>query len=461
MTASFSAPAGVGALLKSFADNPRTRALAFFGAGGERGQTQREALIAFCVRVASAGLLYVTQVVLARWIGSFEYGVYVFVWTWVLVLGGLSPLGLSLVMMRLLPEYREKGEHALFRGLVRGGRMLVLAIATAVAVAGLIGLWLFGASLDDHYVLPAYLALVCVPLYALSDVQDGIGRGHGWIAAALVPPYILRPLLLLASMAVMYAAGFAMEAKSAAAGAIVATWTAALVQTFLINRRLRGEMTPGPRRYDFQRWLTTSLPLLIIGGSELVLQNTDVLVISRFMTPHDVGIYFAAAKTMSLIMFVHYSVGSAVAHRFAGLHARGDTDGLKAIVRDAVNWTFWPSLAGALLILALGKPLLSLFGAQFEDGYPVMFIIVVGLLFRAAMGPIEHLLNMLGEQRTCATVLVATTALNIVLNFALVPTFGLLGAATATSISLSAAAFLNTAAARRRLGIEAAIWRNL
>ena len=123
------------------------------------------------------------------------------------------------------------------------------------------------------------------------------------------------------------------------------------------------------------------------------------------MTPADVGIYFAAGKTMALIMFVHYAVGSAVAHKFAALNARGDKDGLRTFVKDAVNWTFWPSLASALVILALGKPLLSLFGPQFADGYPVMCILVIGFLFRSAMGPAEYLLNMLGEQELCAAVL--------------------------------------------------------
>ena len=178
-------------------------------------------------------------------------------------------------------------------------------------------------------------------------------------------------------------------------------------------------------------------------------------------TPAEVGIYFAAGKTMALIMFVHYAVGSAVAHKFAALNARGDKDGLRAFVKDAVNWTFWSSLAGALLILALGKPLLSLFGPQFNAGYPVMFILVVGLLFRSAMGPVEYLLNMLGEQARCATVLGAAAVLNIALNFALVPAFGLVGAATATAVSLVAAAVMNAIVVWHRLDISIPIWKNL
>jgi O-antigen/teichoic acid export membrane protein len=160
-------------------------------------------------------------------------------------------------------------------------------------------------------------------------------------------------------------------------------------------------------------------------------------------------------------MFVHYAVGSAVANRFAALGARGDKEALRTFVRDAVHWTFWPSLAAAVVLLALGMPLLWLFGPKFVSGYPVMLILGVGFLFRSSMGPAEFLLNMLGQQRLCATILATMAVMNVALNFALVPTFGLPGAATATSVSLVAAALMNYLAVSRRLGIDVAVWRNL
>ena len=58
----------------------------------------------FMVRVASALLALVSQVLLARWMGSFEFGIYIYVWTWVLMIGALSDLGLSSAAKRFIPE---------------------------------------------------------------------------------------------------------------------------------------------------------------------------------------------------------------------------------------------------------------------------------------------------------------------------------------------------------------------
>lgn len=427
----------------------------------DRSRLQREALLAFAVRVLSAGILYLSQIVLARWMGDYEYGVYVFVWTWILVLGGLSNLGLASAMIRLLPEYRETGELELLRGLLRDGRLLVFAAATMVAGLGLLALMLFGSFLAKPYVWPAYLALVCIPMITLSDAHDGIGRGGGWMMESLLPPYVLRPLFILAAMVALHVFGWRIGAETAMGAAVIATWSCVAIQYALLRRRISAELPAGPARPDRNLWLRISLPLLAITGSELLLQNSDVLIIGYFLTPDQGAIYFAAAKTMALVMFVHYAVGSAMAKRFSSLNARGDKEALRAFVRDAVHWTFWPSLAAALAILVLGKPLLWLFGPQFVAGYPVMFILVAGFLGRAAMGPSEFLLNMLGEQKACAAVIFSTAVINILLQFILVPRLGISGAALATATSLVIGALLNTLVARSRLGLDIAIWNNL
>src|SRR5258707_4664368 len=146
-------------------------------------------------------------------------------------------------------------------------------------------------------------------------------------------------------------------------------------------------------------------------------------------------------------------MSATTAHRFAEYHASGDRARLSAYVAHAIKWTFWPSLAATILLLAFGRPLLWLFGPQFVVGYDITFVAAIGLVVRSAIGPVERLLNMLGHQRICASAYALSFVMNVVLCVALVPRFGGHGAAAATSISLTFETVLLFWIVRRRLGM--------
>ena len=153
---------------------------------------------------------------------------------------------------------------------------------------------------------------------------------------------------------------------------------------------------------DRRPWLKTSLPTFLVDGFFILLTYVDVLVLQAFVGPADVAVYYAATKTLVLISFVYYAVSAAAAHRFSEYHVAGEKEKLARFVADTIRWTFWPSLALAIGLLAVGKPLLSLFGPGFAEGYPLIFVLVIGLVARAAIGPSERLLNMVGQQSACA-----------------------------------------------------------
>ena len=92
---------------------------------------QRLAGTVFLIRVASALLAYGSQVLFARWMGSFEFGIYVYVWTWVLLLGQSLDLGLATAAQRFIPEYRERSCSRSCAAMCRGSRWIALGIAIA------------------------------------------------------------------------------------------------------------------------------------------------------------------------------------------------------------------------------------------------------------------------------------------------------------------------------------------
>src|SRR5712671_5668618 len=99
--------------------------------------------------------------------GTFEFGIYVYVWTWVLLFGQAIDLGLGTAAQRFIPEYRGRGPVALLRGFVSGSRWVALTLAIVIAAVAAGCVKLIEHRLDDYTVIPLYLASLIIPAYAL------------------------------------------------------------------------------------------------------------------------------------------------------------------------------------------------------------------------------------------------------------------------------------------------------
>ena len=436
-------PTGVIARLRSM-----------LGGSSEASVTKRLAGTIFIIRVVSAALAYLSQILLARWMGGSDYGVYVYVWTWVLLLGSMMDFGVSASAQKIIPEYRTGSEHALLRGFLSGSRWMTFIVSAVISMllAGVVKL--LSPWIDASAIVPLYIGCITLPAFVVANTQDGIARSHDWMRLGLMPQFIVRQSLIIGITAGAFALGFNLRATAAMLASAAAVWIAMMGQMMVLNRRLRSHIEPGPKAYDFRGWLAISLPILLVEGFYLLLSYTDVLVLQQFRSSEEVGVYFAVVKTLALVSFIHYAMSATTAHRFAEYHAIGDRTRLSAYVAHAIKWTFWPSLAATILLLALGKPLLWLFGPQFVVGYDIMFVAAIGLVVRSAIGPVERLLNMLGHQHICALAYALAFVMNVTLCIALVPRFGGHGAATATLISLVFETVLLFWIVRWRLGLH-------
>jgi O-antigen/teichoic acid export membrane protein len=141
----------------------------------------------------------------------------------------------------------------------------------------------------------------------------------------LMPPYILSPLLLLGCMTAAHLFGLPTHASTAAGAAAAATWTAALLQMLLAKRRFHRRIASCTRRYDCKRWCKVAVPLIVITICDVALQNIDALVVSADLSPTEVGMYFAAAKTMGLILFINCAVAAPSQSHFSALKTRATT----------------------------------------------------------------------------------------------------------------------------------------
>ena len=144
--------------------------------------------------------------------GSFEFGIYVYVWTWVILIGDICDLGFASAAQRFVPEYTKRKAHELLRGFLFRSRWIAATGACLIAGTGALVIKLIEPYLANYLVLPLTIACVTLPFYTLMQIQDGIARSYNWIHLALLPPYIIRYVLMLAMIGAAWLLKFPTDA---------------------------------------------------------------------------------------------------------------------------------------------------------------------------------------------------------------------------------------------------------
>jgi O-antigen/teichoic acid export membrane protein len=407
------------------------------------------------IRLAGAVLAYVSTIFLARWLGSFEFGIYAYVWVVVLLFANALTLGYPSSMLRFVPDYLARAKWSRLRGLLRESFAIVAVSSIAGAALAALLLAAFAGRVEPYYVTPAFIGILCVPPAALLMHTELTARAFGWMQLAYAPAYIARPILVMAIVFALYASGLEPDAIAAVSALTAAGMIAAAGQGLVVRRAIaRAVPAARPARHT-RHWAAISGSFILIDGSRQILENADVILVGQLLDPSAVAAYYAAARTGGLIAFIYFAVVAMAAPRFAKMHASGSRADMQSFVSGIIHLMFWPSALAAAGLALLGPAILSLFGAGFGEGYPVLLIVLAGLLVRAATGPVEYMLAMTGHHRDTVRVYGICAAASIALNFLMVPLLGVTGAALSAYGAIAGANVWLAGLVKKRLGLVA------
>lgn len=416
-------------------------------------RTKRGAVFGIVARVINAGLLFLTQILLARVLGAAEFGVVALATTWATTLGSLGSLGLSMTPQRFQPDYVARGQLGLLHGLYRFAHVVPALGALGLAVIAVCGLWVAGQDIDPAVRIGVLIGLVALPALATMDVVEGFALANEWSDLAYGLTFVIRPLLLPLLAIAAFLGGADPSSTTVLIAFTLAAWIAAAALVYLVAKRFRARHAAAEPTYETRRWFGIAMPTLLTDVTFVAMGSIDILVMSIFASNADTGIYAAAAKIVGVVAFVHFGLSYASAHHYAALRdSADDPDALRRFAIATARWTFWPSLTVAAAVALLGVPLLALFGKDFTGGAVVMPILLTALVARAFIGPSEQLLVMTDHARTVTKIYAAAAIGNLMLAVALTPFLGALGVAIAQTAAGLGATLATAISVRAAVG---------
>lgn len=391
----------------------------------------------FVIQILGTALSFVLAILMTRYMGAYEYGLYAYALSWMTLLVVPSMLGFSNALLRFVSQYIVNNDMQHLKGILQRSRQLTLLSSFVLFFIGLIVVYFIREKLGEDLFIIFILMFCLVPFTVYQEWQQSFLRALRLVWQSQLPTQVIRPVLLAVAVYAIFLTKGKVNGVHVIGITILVTIIILIVHWVFLSIATNREMKISQPVFDTRRWLSVSLSLLLISGINIILSQTDMIIIGILLGPSSAGIYATALKTSSFIVFTLNAVNTIAAPLIASLYAENKIEELQRMITTATKWTFWTSFPICIALMLKGDIILSIFGAEFVSARWVLAILAFGQLVNASCGSVGYLMTMTGHQNDSIKILCISALLNIVLNYLLIPHFNIEGAAISTSVSMS------------------------
>jgi O-antigen/teichoic acid export membrane protein len=408
---------------------------------------------------ASGVMTFVLAVLLARFLGSSGYGRYSVAFAWSTLLGVPAILGLNTFLVRGIAVYEVQERWGLMKGLLFRANQLVLLTSTAIAVCGAI---VAVTSLSPSFRGPFCVAMLLVPITALTLLRQGAMQAFGRVVKGQLPEYLIRPLLIIVGVVALELMGHNVLTSTTALGAnVIGVAVAFVVGAVLLRRALPTALRSVRPEFVTREWLRVSLPIMLIAGVWTANSYVTTVMVGTLDGARAAGVYTAVQKGAEVIVILLYATNMSLAPAIARLYARKDRRGLERTIEHMARATLLVSAPVAIAFMVFPHIYLGLFGASFQTGATALMVLALGQLINAAAGPSGTVLLMTGKERVAVRGVAIGLLANVLLAVVLVPPLGVTGGAIAFASGLALWNTVLVVLARRLVGVNVTAFRRL
>ncbi|MCB0321923.1 MAG: flippase [Bdellovibrionales bacterium] len=412
----------------------------------------------FSVNILGALIGLVAQAVLARLMGGEQYGIYAYVFTWLSVLSLAAKLGFDTTLLRYVAAYKAKQQWSLLRGLLIRTNQMVVVLSIATGVVTAIVVELLSDRLSSDLVRTFWVLCLILPLSSLCSLRSAALRALRKVVLARLPDEVLRPTLLACLAAGCYFV-FSIEVNALLAMVLqsVALLAAFFIGAYWMRLAMPDEVFQSAPEYENREWIRYAVPLVLFSAMNVILQRIDTLMLGAFLDTTSAGYYSVAVRIAKLMAFGLAAVNMIAAPMISSLYAQENMEELQRMLRlsalGIMAYTI-PVTAGMILF---GNYLLLIFGEEFVAAYPALVILALGQMINALAGSSGYVMTMTGHQNIALKIMSISAVVNILLNWLLIPRYGMNGAAWATALSLVGWNVAFVVYARRKIGLRTTV----
>jgi O-antigen/teichoic acid export membrane protein len=405
-------------------------------------------------KVANSLFHFISQIILARFLEPSLFGIYALGWTLLSLVELIAPLGLERGVLRFGSRYSRAEASGLKSVILQS---LGIALTSGLLIS--LGVYCAAPWLADSVFHKPALALVirgfafAFPLLAGLNVASAATRISQQMKFTAYAEDIAQPLTNLILVALSFYLGWGLAGSIAAA--VISFGAGFLLAGYYLRRLFPEAFSPSVKLIPLAKdLLAFSLPASGSGVLIFLVMRIDRLLLGHFRPTAEVGIYQAISQLSIIFVFILAAFGAILAPMITELYHKNEMQRLEELYRISTKWGFYLSLPVCLTICFAPRGIvLTIFGLPYVAGAAPLVILTIGQLVNVGTGAVGPLLIMTGHQNrwllNASLIVVAT----LVLNWILIPRWGLIGAALGTTCALIGLYLLGLRDLKRLLNI--------
>lgn len=381
---------------------------------------------------------FLIRILLVKITTQKEYGVYALSFTIVTMITTISMLGLQEGVTRHLAHFKSKNNEEVVQNTVFSSIVIALASSIPLAVALFFLSETISTKIYSFSEMTSVLKImaVTIPLMVLMNVIVSIYRAMSITKIKVFLYDTFKPLsyMLFLGFAAILSLSFIN---------IIYLYSLSIVLTFILIWQYFIMKPPVLVHWKNMRLnqntrnlLFYSIPLLAVSILFTIMAWTDTLMLGYFKTAQNVASYNAAYPIAYLLSIVINSIGYIYVPVVAELYSHNKTDELRVVNASATKWCFMATFPIFMLMVLFPERILSfLYDIRYTDASFVLQILAFGIVLNSYFGLNYYTLLSTGRSSFLLRCSLISAFLNVSLNFLLIPSYGMVGAAIASTSS--------------------------
>jgi O-antigen/teichoic acid export membrane protein len=382
---------------------------------------------------------------LARLLGSEQYGLYNLSLTALTVAAALAAFGLDTAMVRYIAMFAHRGDDARVWGTIQIGLVVTLALSLGLGA----GLYIMSDAIakqifHDARLAPLLrLASAVVPFLTLSNVIASTTQGFKKMQYATLARDVTQPLLRLVLTIGVVVLGASVVGALAVYG--VAVVISAVMLLYFLHRKLFSLRRPrGTAIRETRQVVGFAGPVFLSDLMTVFRDNIQALLLGALSSVSSVGV-FAIANQLNMVGSMFQSaVATAARPIIAELFDKGERSEMGRMYQTTTKWSFTLNLPVFLIMVLFPTQILAIFGESFVAGAPALVMLACGIMVDISTGMCGIILDMTGRASWKLANSIVRLGLSLALSALLIPRWGVVGAAAAVLITVSTINLMRT-----------------